>query len=189
MRFFSILAIGAALLTAPAFANDTVEMPVKLDSTGFRDVLAKTGDVYISGQPSEEGLEKLAKDGVKTVVSFRTAREMDDRDIVPFDEAAKAQALGMKYVHIPLGGPDTPYTPDALEAFAKVMAEQDGKTLIHCTVAWRASHMWAAYLAKYKGLDINEAVAHGRAVNMSTQPLEALLGGEVTYSLPATEDR
>lgn len=185
MRTIAILFLALTFASVPSVALEQIEKPQKIDATGFRDVLAKTGNVYISGQPSEEGLKRMAEDGVKTVISFRTAREMDNRDIVPFDEAAKANELGMRYVHIPLGGPDTPYTPDALAAFAKVMEEENGKTLIHCTVAWRASHMWAAYLAKHKGMDINEAVEHGRAVNMTTQPIEALLGGEVTYSLPA----
>jgi len=179
--FFSIVLVAFSSI---AFADDTPPIPKKVDATGFQDVLAKTGDVYISGQPSIEGLERMAKDGVKTVVSFRTPREMDNRNIVPFDEAAKAKELGMNYVNIPLGGDKHPYSPEALAAFAKVMEGADGKTLIHCTVAWRASHMWAAYLTKYKGMDINEAAAHGRAANMGVQPLEGLLGGEVTYSVP-----
>jgi hypothetical protein len=42
--------------------------------------------------------------------------------------------------------------------------------------------MWAAYLAKHEGMELNEAVAHGRAINLGVQPVEALLGGPVTYS-------
>lgn len=178
--FFSVILIA---FSHAAIADDTQPLPEKVDATGFQDVLAKTGDVYIAGQPSMAGLERMAKDGVKTVVSFRTPGEMDNRDIVPFDEATKAKELGMNYVNIPLGGDKHPYSPEALAAFAKVMDSADGKTLIHCTVAWRASHMWAAYLTKYKGMDINEAAAHGRAANMGTQPLEGLLGGEVKYSV------
>ncbi len=179
-----IAGLCATLLCGAVWAADAPPLPEKVDATGFRDVLAKTGDVYISGQPTVEGLERMAKDGVKTVVSFRTPREMNNRDIVPFDEAAKAAELGMKYVNIPLGGDDHPYNPDALATFAKVMEEANGKTLVHCTVGWRASHAWAAYLVKYKGVDINEATAHGRAANMGVPPMESLLGGDVTYSLP-----
>jgi len=167
-----------------AFAGDTQPVPKKIDAEGFQDILAQTGDVYIAGQPSVAGLERIAKKGVKTVINFRTPHEMDNRDIVPFDEAEKASELGMKYINIPLGGDNHPYSPEALAAFAKVMENADGKTLIHCGSAWRASHMWAAYLTKYKGMDINTAAAHGRAANMGVQPLEGLLGGEVSYSRP-----
>ncbi len=172
------------VFSSVTFADDTPPIPTKIDATGFQDVLAQTGGVYIAGQPSVAGLERMAKNGVKTVVSFRTPREMNNREIVPFDEAGKAAELGMEYVNIPLGGDEHPYSPEALAAFAKVMENADGKTLIHCTVAWRASHMWAAYLTKYKGMDINEAAAHGRAANMGVQPIEGLLGGDVRYSLP-----
>lgn len=179
-----IIAILFIAVSGTAHADEAQPLPEKLDAEGFRDFLAQTGDVYISGQPSVEGLEHMAKSGVKTVVSFRTPREMNNREIVPFDEAAKAAELGMKYVNIPLGGDDHPYNLEALAAFAKVMEEADGKTLIHCTVGWRASHAWAAYLVKYKGMDINEAALHGRAANMGVPPMEALLGGDIAYSLP-----
>lgn len=181
-----LAAMGMSLLATMAWADDKQPLPEQVDATGFQDVLAKTGDVYISGQPSVAGLERMAKDGVKTVVSFRTPHEMNNRDIVPFDEAAKAKELGMNYVNIPLGG-EHAYSPEALAEFAKVMDEASGKTLVHCTVGWRASHAWAAYLVKYKGMDINEAAAHGRAANMGTPPMESLLGGNVTYSLPAED--
>lgn len=180
---FCALILGIAGL---AQADDKQPLPVQIDATGFRDVLAKTGDVYISGQPTVAGLERLAKEGVKTVVSFRTPAEMNNREIVPFDEAAKARELGIRYVNIPLGGDEHPYSPEALAAFAAVMESASGKTLVHCTVGWRASHAWTAYLVKYRGMDINEAAAHGRAANMGTQPLELLLGGQVSYSLPDT---
>lgn len=178
-----LAAVVIIAFSTVTFADNKQPIPKKIDAEGFQDVLAQTGDVYIAGQPSLKGLERMAKDGVKTVISFRTPHEMDNREIVPFDEAAKAGELGMKYVNIPLGGEKHPYSPEALAAFAKVMEGADGKTLIHCTVAWRASHMWAAYLTKYKGMDINEAAAHGRAANMGTQPIEGLLGGEVSYSV------
>ncbi len=181
-----IIAVGFTLLTAAAWVENKQPLPEKVDATGFRDVLVKTGDVYISGQPTPEGLERMAKDGVTTVVSFRTPGEMNNREIVPFDEAAKAEELGIKYVNIPLGG-DHAYSPEALAEFAKVMDAANGKTLVHCTVGWRASHAWAAYLVKYKGMDINEAAAHGRAANMGTPPMESLLGGNVSYSLPAED--
>ncbi|WP_262694763.1 fused DSP-PTPase phosphatase/NAD kinase-like protein [Kordiimonas aquimaris] len=180
-----IILIGWATST---LSNEPQPLPHKLDADGFQDVLAQTGNVFIAGQPSIQGLERMAKQGVKTVISFRTPDEMNDRSIVPFDEAKQSNALGMRYVNIPLGGNQHPYSPEALEVFAKVMDEADGKALIHCTVAWRASHMWAAYLVKHKGMNVNEAAAHGRAVNMGTPPMESLLGGNVTYSVPTQND-
>lgn len=171
------------LLTQVSLAED-IKLPTKIDHTGFQGVLADAGKVYISGQPTVDGLKRVKEMGVTTVINFRTPAEVNNRERVPFDEAAAAEALGLTYIHIPLGGDDHPYTPEALEKFAAAMKSLKGKALIHCTVSWRASHMWAAYLAKHEGMDINTAVAHGRAVGLGTQPIESLLGGDIKYSQP-----
>lgn len=158
-------------------------LPEKLEVEGFQAVLASAGDVYIAGQPSREALDWLQSEGVTTVVNLRTQPEMDNRDRVPFDEAAALDSLGIAYVHIPLGGEDTPYSPEALARFAEALEMSEGKVLLHCTVGWRASHMWVAYLARYRGMELNEAVAHGEAINLGSLPMEGLLGGELTFTI------
>ncbi len=157
-----------------------VELPRSLETAGFQEVLAVSGNVYIAGQPDEAGLARAKSLGVTTVVNLRTHRETDDRKIVPYDEEKSVTELGMKYVHIPLGGPDTPYGPQAVDLFALAIEAAEGKVLLHCTVAWRASHLWTAYLVKHKGLDLQEAVRHGRAVNFGTLPLEGFLDKSLT---------
>lgn len=158
-------------------AADTPSLPVVLPSDNFREVLVQVGDrLFIAGQPTEAGLEQMVDAGVVTVVNLRTHREMDDRTVVPFDEAAKAKALGLNYVHIPSGGPDTPYEPGMVTRFAAALDAAEGKVLLHCTVAWRASHLYVAYLNRHRGLALGEAIEHGRAINFGTLPLEGFLG-------------
>lgn len=175
-----ILALSAltvfAAATSHAAAESSIADPEKLDAEGFREVLVQVGDVYISGQPTPAGLERLQALGVTTVVNLRTAREMDSREIVPFDEAEVLATLGMNYVHIPAGGPATPYAPAMVEQFATALAAADGKVLLHCTVAWRASHLWTAYLTQYKDVALADAVAHSRQINLGELPLEGFLG-------------
>ncbi|MCZ6619810.1 MAG: protein tyrosine phosphatase family protein [Gammaproteobacteria bacterium] len=175
-----LLLVGLSGLLSPLTHGADVELPRSLDRDGFQEVLAVSGDVYISGQPDEAGLARAKSLGVTTVVNLRTHRETDNRNIVPYDEQAGVAALGMRYVHIPQGGPDTPYHPAAVDRFAQAVEAAEGKVLLHCTVAWRASHLWAAYLVKYKGLDLKEAVRHGRAVNFGTLPLEGFLDESLT---------
>jgi uncharacterized protein (TIGR01244 family) len=152
-------------------------MPSALPTDNFREVLVQAGDrLFIAGQPTEAGLEQMVDAGVVTVVNLRTHREMDDRNVVPFDEAAKAAELGLDYVHIPSGGPETPYRPDMVAAFAEALDAADGKVLLHCTVAWRASHLYVSYLHRYQGLPLAEAIRHGQAINLGTLPLEGFLG-------------
>ena len=105
---------------------------------------------------------------------------MNNRKIVPFDEAAYIDSLGMKYVHIPLGGKENLYTPEALIKFNKAIEQANGKVLLHCTVAWRASHLWTAYLVKYKGVDVDKAIEFGKEINLGTLPLEKFLNKKIS---------
>ena len=101
-----------------------------------------------------------------------------------FDEAALVKELGMRYVHIPMrGSAENPYGPKQLDAFAAAMSSADGKVLLHCTVAWRASHMWAAYLIRERKMPVETVLAQTRSINLlderpfgNQQPLEGLLG-------------
>ncbi|HEX2693453.1 MAG TPA: sulfur transferase domain-containing protein [Gemmatimonadaceae bacterium] len=176
----------AQRLTGP-HPTGSVPAPVALDLHGqFQDKLAKVGDdVFISGQPTATGLRELHSQGVTTVVNLRSPEEMAR---IPFDEAALVKSLGMKYVYIPVrGNAEFPYSPDALKSFAAAMADAKGKLLLHCTVAWRASHMWAAYLIQYRNVPVATALAQARSINLmddmrsdgNRQPAELFLGRSI----------
>jgi protein tyrosine phosphatase (PTP) superfamily phosphohydrolase (DUF442 family) len=174
---------GAQQLTG-AHPSAKVPAPVVLDNAGlFQDKFAQVGDdVFIAGQPTEKGLRELRSRGVTTVVNLRTPPEMAK---VPFDEPKLAKELGMDYVSIPVRGTsDMPYSPAALKQFADVMSNAKGKVLLHCTVAWRASHLWAAYLIQYRNVPVTTALNNARMINLmddmrmgdSQQPVESFLG-------------
>jgi uncharacterized protein (TIGR01244 family) len=179
VAFLTLLAADAAAqrLTGPKPAS-VLPAPVALDTTGmFLAKFARVGDdVFIGGQPTERGLRELQAQGVTTVVNLRTPEEMTRN--VAFDEAALVRSLGMTYVYIPMrGNADYPYSPDAVTKFAEAMRNTNGKLLLHCTVAWRASHLWGAYLIKARGIPIDSALANARAINLSDErpPIEQLL--------------
>jgi len=64
------------------------------------------------------------------------------------------------------------------------MASADGKVLLHCTIAWRASHLWAAYLIRERKTPVATALSQARLINLmddmrmggDQQPLEGFLG-------------
>ncbi|HVZ49066.1 MAG TPA: sulfur transferase domain-containing protein, partial [Gemmatimonadaceae bacterium] len=144
----------------------TLPKPVALDTTGhFQAAAARVGDdIIITGQPSAQALRELRAQGVTTVVNLRMPEEMAR---VNFDEAATVAQLGMTYVTLPMRGTaEAPYAPAAVTKFADVMAHANGKVLLHCTVAWRASHLWAAYLIRERGVPVDEALANARAINL-----------------------
>lgn len=184
-----IAILAAALLFAPAaLAQSASDLPQKLDLPGFQAVIADAGSVYVSGQPSADALRDLAAKGIKAVISLRTPMEMNNRAQVPFDEAALAAELGIAYINVPLGGPDTPYTPEAVDKVVAAIKAASGDVLLHCTIGWRASHMWAAYLVKEKGMTYEDAVRHAEAINLrgytpqnsSPLPVDSLLGRATT---------
>jgi hypothetical protein len=83
------------------------------------------------------------------------------------------------------GTADHPYGPKELDAFAEAMAAADGKVLLHCTIAWRASHLWAAYLIRERKVPVATALEQARMINLmddmrmgsgDQQPLEGFLG-------------
>src|SRR5262249_41381978 len=122
-------------------------------------------DIYIAGQPTERALREMRAQGVTTVVNLRSPQEM--QTAVKFDEAAVVAGLGMKYVYLPMRGtPELPYSPDAVTKFAAAVAGANGKVLLHCTVAWRASHLWAAYLIQERGVEVETALTNARAINL-----------------------
>ena len=197
MRNSIVIAFGASLLfTSPVEAQRFVG-PVAIDSLPapsllridgmFIDRFARVGDdLFIAGQPTERALRELKAQGVTTVINLRMPQEMER---VGFDEAKLVADLGMKYVYIPMRGGtgEMSYSPATLAKFTDAMRTAQGKVLLHCTVAWRASHIWAAYLIQ-QGVKDEVALAHARAINLmddhrmddsGKQPVEMFLGRKV----------
>ncbi len=151
--------------------------PKSLAADDYQDFFAQVApNVYMAGQPSQTALSKLPDLGVTTVISLRTSYEMDNREVVPFDEAAALKEQGLGYVHIPLGGLDTPYNPEAVTELAQAIEQAEGNVLLHCTVAWRASHLWTAYLIRQLDVPVADAIAVARQLNFGDIPLEGFLG-------------
>jgi len=195
VRAVAAVSLGLVLATS-AFAqsivgrgkNGPVPNPVNQDVTGlFQSKFVTVGDdMFIGGQPTEKAIRDLRARGVTTIVNLRMPEEMTRVD---FDEAALAKELGIKYVHIPMRGtPENPYGPKQLDPFAAAMSSADGKVLLHCTVAWRASHLWAAYLIRERQVPVSTALSQARMINLMDdmpmgngpeQPLEGFLGHPV----------
>lgn len=188
------VAVLALTIALPAGAQSVVGKgrsgpapdPVALDITGlFQETFVSVGDdFFIGGQPTEQALRDLRAKGVTTVVNLRMPQEMAQ---IGFDEAALLKELGITYVHIPMrGSPENPYGPKELDTFAATLASAPGKVLLHCTIAWRASHLWAAYLIRNRKVPVAAALAQTRKINLreeapfgTQQPIEGFLGRPV----------
>ncbi len=200
--FATILAATSGVCEAQRLAGPNpagkVPAPVEQDRTGlFQDKFARVGDdVFIGGQPTERALRELSAQGVTTVINLRSPPEMAR---IPFDEAKLVKELGMEYVYLPMRGTkELPYSPAAVKALADAMSNAKGKVLLHCTIAWRASHLWAAYLVQYRNVPVATALQHARMINLmddhrmdgDQQPVELFLGRSIAeVGRPASHSR
>jgi uncharacterized protein (TIGR01244 family) len=197
MRRSVLVAVAlATVLGGPRFAGSQqftrpgpitkVSDAVTVDTAGmFQARAVRVGeDIFIAGQPTQRAFRELKAQGVTTVINLRTPPEM--KSAVPYDEEAFVKELGMRYVYLPVrGNAEFPYSPETLARFTEAVASANGKVLLHCTIAWRASHLWAAYLIKERGVPIEQALSNARAINLmdthrmgttGRQPVEDFLG-------------
>ena len=133
----------------------------------------------IAGQPVQADLDRIARSGTTTVINLRTQGEIDRLD---FDPEAEAEARGMRYVHIPMGGDDG-YTTEHVNALATAMQDADGPVLLHCASGGRARLLWAAYQIEHEDVPVEEAMLRMQEVGGQPPAIERLLGRRVYYRL------
>jgi uncharacterized protein (TIGR01244 family) len=188
LLMFGVVA-GATAAPAGALAPS---YPTSVQHEEFAGSLARAGRVVIGGQPTAAGLAWAKAQGVRTVVDLRGADEpRGSGDAASFDEAAAVAALGLEYVRLPLDGGEAPFTPEAVDRFARLMAGSgDSGVLLHCASGRRASYLWTAWLVSAQGMPLAEAVRHGQAIHAQPSPLAGLLGREIelTFAADASAD-
>ncbi len=168
-----------ASLPAPAAVPPP---PATTAANPLRSVLdraARHGNVLVGAQPSAADIGLLKPRGITRVINLRTPEEMNDRAVVPFDEAALLAGAGVEYVQIPIGGNTYPFRPEALEAYAKAIEGAKGEVFLHCTSGNRASTLQAAYEVKYRGKDPDVAMRELQPFGGWPLPIERLTGIEL----------
>ncbi|MDO8349023.1 MAG: hypothetical protein Q7T30_02215 [Planctomycetota bacterium] len=106
----------AVAIQAPA---QTAEKPATL--AGLHNVVTYAPDMVCGGVPEgEEGLHTLAAMGIKTIVSVDGATP----------DVATAEALGMRYVHLPISY--NGITPGRQKELAQAISNLPGPVYMHC---------------------------------------------------------
>jgi protein tyrosine phosphatase (PTP) superfamily phosphohydrolase (DUF442 family) len=126
---------------------------------------------YIAGQPSLDALRWLHEQGVEKVVNLRANWENEDFTSSSFDEEAEVMNLGMEYLSVPVEG-RSGYSPKKLAKMADFI-DVNEPVLIHCGGAGRATNFLMAYLVKYKGYTLDNAVDVGKELTffLALEPL------------------
>jgi uncharacterized protein (TIGR01244 family) len=173
-------------IVAPKSLGKTLNAPAAVfapKEEAFMDwTLWDMGDVLNGSQPNEKQLRDLVTSkGITTVINIRTAAEMSRVKEQGFDEEAVAKALGLTYVNVPIQTPDS-FSPANLKLVADAISASKGKVLLHCQTGTRTSSVWAAYLTKYAGVELNEAMKHASAMRLSN-PFEDFLEKSLVYKV------
>lgn len=110
--------------------------------------IKKVSDSFSSGgQPTPEDLERLAKDGFKSVVNLRSAGEAGCLS----DEQQEAEAVGLEYANVPL----KPIEADPT-SIASVLSTIEGlptPVFFHCGAGARGSAFALIALATHEKLN------------------------------------
>lgn len=128
------------------------------------DIRRPLPGVFAAGQPSPDQLASLAAEGVRTVINLRAPTEEAE-----FDEASEADRLGLRYVSIPVAGPQD-VSAETAARFSREFedARRVGGVLIHCASANRAGALLALDRGLTRNMPMAEALAVGRAAGLTT---------------------
>lgn len=139
--------------------NDAKNNPLKLHMPNTQQW---SKDIILGGQVRPRDLPILKKAGYKSIVNLRTAREMR------WDEKAAVEKLGMRYVHLPISGPQS-YTKEAAKRFDSLMKNAANRPmLIHCGSSNRVGGMFAWWSFVVQKKSAKKSLAIGTKAGMGS---------------------
>jgi protein tyrosine phosphatase (PTP) superfamily phosphohydrolase (DUF442 family) len=93
--------------------------------------------LWRGGEPTEEGYQSLAANGVTTIVDLRASTSQAELEAV--------QALGFEVVHLPLDDGQVP-GPELIHRLVDVVERSPGRVFVHCQAGvGRTGSVVAAY--------------------------------------------
>ncbi len=154
-----VILLVCALVLPSGLAQD------KQDFSNIKNFLRINDKICTGGQPSLDDLARLKADGIRAIINFRPASEMNVEE-----ESAKAKELSLRFFHIPFESSHP--TPGAAGEFLKVMSDPANRPVfIHCATANRVGGFWMIYRVLKDGWKLEEAEEEAKKVGMRTPAL------------------
>lgn len=167
--WMGITAIAATALvgcsSSSSFTPGSKASVASTDIWGFQNGLHRDGNFWFAGQPDLIGLREARDRGVRTVINLRPQEQ--NEMYVHFDEPQVAFELGMEYFSIPVEV--DMITPEAVAALAEALQGTNRQVLIHGGSMEEVGGIWAAYLVRYQGMPIDEAMASAKSAGLTNQ--------------------
>jgi uncharacterized protein (TIGR01244 family) len=148
----SIAVLGAQKMERPGIVNYT-----KVDAV-----------VACGGATETAALEGLKNDGFKAVINLRQPTEQGANIE---ENAARAKALGLNYISLPLNGqaPD----PKVVDAFLAAVANKANQPVfIHCGSASRVGAVWLVKRVLQDGWTVEKATEEAKMIGLRSEALE-----------------
>ena len=120
MQRLRVLAISGFLLV-PVLLAGTPGAP-----SGVPNFHPVNDHVYRGAQPTRDGIQSLARLGVRTIVDLREGREHSGL------EEQLVKAAGMHYVHVPLKGMEAPSDQQVATVLALLNDSSAWPVFVHC---------------------------------------------------------
>lgn len=158
------LLVLALMLVATA----TLSAQEKMTRPGITNFTRVDAVVACGGATETAALDGLKQDGFKAVINLRQASE---RGANIDENRARAEALGLKYLHIPFNGaaPEDKTFDDFLAAVAD---RSNQPVYVHCGSANRVGAVWLAKRVLQDGWTVEKATEEARLIGLSAAPLE-----------------
>ena len=125
------------------------------------------GDVWFASQPAAEDFALAQAQGVKSVLNLRTASEQPG-----FDEQAHADALGLKYLSLPIGGPSD-LTDEVFQRARSMLNAAPRPLLVHCASANRVGAVYVPWRVLDGGVTLEQALNEAHEIGLKSPELEA----------------
>lgn len=154
---FAVIAVVSLSSAALAQESRNSQSAVTIKNFGQMD-----DRFFRGGQPREDEYRELAAIGIKTVIDLRN----DPKD---YGKEA-AEALGMRYVNIPMSDKDYPPAAKIQEFLKLVEDPSTGKFYVHCAGGrHRTGVMGAVYRFNHYGWDFEKVYAEMKKYDFYTR--------------------
>ena len=152
-RRLGAIALLLAFFATPSLAQQYKELP------NFQKVSER---LYRGAQPAKGGIKMLAELGVDTIVNLRGENEQTRAN------RKEAEALGLRYYSIPMGGLSRPTDDQVERVLAIINAPDSGTVFVHCKHgADRTGTIIACYRISREGYTAEKASDEARKYGMS----------------------
>lgn len=121
-------------------------------------------DIVSAGQPSREQLIAAGEAGVTTVVNLRPAGEFNE-----FNEADVVAGAGLRYINIPVAGPDDINDANAHQLDDALAAADGLPALVHCASSNRVGALMAYRARHIQGKTAETALEIGLQTGLDPQ--------------------